>query len=41
MNEEIELTNAMLEAAAVAAPKWPKGIRCDRNWEHSPEPGCG
>jgi hypothetical protein len=45
MNEEIELTNVMLEAAAVAAPKWPKGVECGKNWqhsdEHSLEPGCG
>jgi hypothetical protein len=41
MTDQIELTNEMLEAAAVAAPKWPKGIMCFENWQHSPEPGCG
>jgi hypothetical protein len=41
MSKEIELTNAMLEASAVASINWPKMLSCDRNWQHSPKPGCG
>jgi hypothetical protein len=41
MNEEIELTNAMLEAAAVAAANWPQSLKCGENYEYSPQPGCG
>jgi hypothetical protein len=41
MNEEIKLTNVMLEAAAVASVKWPRSVSCRGNYEYSPQPGCG
>jgi hypothetical protein len=41
MNKEVKLINAMLEAAAVASVKWPRGLSCQSSWQHSPEPGCG